>query len=60
MLNLDNRESRRVNTPDGIGALVGLDPEGKEVTVQFPSNSDGRGPGYFKCFQASECEEIEK
>ena len=61
MLNLDNREVRKIKTPNGIGTLFGIDEEENTATVQFPGKKKGRKtiPGENKNFTVSECEEIE-
>jgi len=63
MLNLKNREVRKIKTPNGIGTFFGVDPVGERVTVQFPGEKAGRRktiPGAIKNYSASECEEIEE
>ena len=63
MLNLDNREVRKIKTPNGIGTLFGIDEEENTATVQFPGEKVGRRktiPGKNKNFSASECEEIDE
>jgi hypothetical protein len=57
MIDLSNREQRRIKTPEGIGTYWGISPvaekmpECQEITVSFPGAKT-------MTFRAGECEEL--
>ena len=58
MINIADTEQRFIDTPSGRGWLMGFDGE-KTVTVHF-TPEEGSNVGPNKCFDVSECEEVEE